>query len=71
MKLFIVFAEGKKANRMHERTHVLNVNTTSSSSKYDLTRHESSGSSVVRAFDRCTKGHRFDFGRVLWINFNV
>jgi len=29
-------------------------------SKHDLTRHETPISSVVRASDRCTKGHNFD-----------
>ena len=29
-------------------------------SNYDLARHESPSSSVVRALDRCTEGHGFD-----------
>ena len=32
-------------------------------SKYDLSRHESPSSSVVRAPDRCTRGHGFDSPR--------
>ena len=34
-------------------------------SKYDLARHESPISSVVRAPDRCTGGHGFDSRRGL------
>ena len=34
-------------------------------SKYDLARHESPSSSVVRASDRCTGGHGFDSRRGL------
>ena len=34
-------------------------------SKYDLARHESPSSSVVRAPDRCTGGHGFDSRRGL------
>ena len=44
---------------------VCRTRVTNELSKYDLARHESPSSSVVRAPDRCTGGHGFDSRRGL------